>query len=109
MSRLLNKIWIVLAVTLALPFTLLAMTYLAGVSGGGRDAAFLLLILCIVSIYTSFITGILALGSGLVFWLLGVWNPRRGKLLLLVSLTCINIVASVLWMRTFVRHIRLAH
>ena len=109
MSRLLNKIWIVLTVTLALPFTLLAMTYFAGVSGGGRDAAFLLLILCVISIYISFITGILALGSGLVFWLLGVWNPQRGKLLLIGSLACINLVASVLWIRNFVRHIRLAH
>lgn len=109
MNRLLNKIWVVLTVTLALPFSLLAVAYLAAAPAGARDAGFLLLILCIVSIYASFITGILALGGGMVFWLLGVWNPRRGKLLLLVSLTCMNIIASVLWMRIFVRHIRLAH
>jgi hypothetical protein len=107
MNKLLGKSRVVLAVTLALPFVLLAAARLAAwveLEGGG-ELAFLLLLLCILSVYVSLVAGVLALGCGLFFRLLGVVDLRRGVLLSLVALACANAVASVVWIRVFVRHL----
>lgn len=107
MDKLLSKSRVALTVTLALPFVLLAAAHVAGrveLEDGG-ELAFLLLLLCILSVYASFVAGLLALGGGLLCWLLGFAKLRRGVLLSLLALACANAVAAVVWMRVFVRHL----
>jgi hypothetical protein len=105
MNKLLNKSWIVLAALLLLPFILLAAMHLVGWLEGGGDFSFLLLLLCILSIYLSLVASIVTLGCGMLFWFLTVVDFKRAELLLLVLFAFANIVASILWMRLFVRHI----
>jgi hypothetical protein len=105
MNRLLNESWILLAAMLVLPFVLLASMYIVGWLEGGGDFSFLLLLLCILSIYVSLVASIVTLGCGMLFWFLAVVDFKRGKLLLLVLFAFADIVASILWMRLFVRHI----
>ena len=104
MSKLLNKSWILLAAMLVLPFVLLAATHIVGWQGG-VDFSFLLLLLCILSIYASLVASVVMLGCGMLFWFLAVVDFKRGELLLLVLFACADIVASLLWMKLFVRHI----
>jgi len=108
MSKFLDKSWIVLTATLSSPFVLLALAHLAS-RQAGWDLSLVLLLLCVLSIYVSFIAGVIAVGCGFIFWLLGVINLKRSRLLLLILLACANIVVSVLWMRMFVRHIHLRY
>ena len=105
MSKLLNKSWILLAAMLVLPFVLLAATHIVGWLEGGGDFSFLLLLLCILSIYASLVASVVMLGCGMLFWFLAVVDFKRGELLLLVLFACADIVASLLWMKLFVRHI----
>jgi hypothetical protein len=103
MNKRLNKSWILLVALLVLPFVLLAATHVVGRLGG--DFSFVLLLLCILSIYVSLIVSVITLGCAMLFWYLMVVDFKRGELLSLVLLACTNIVASILWIRLFVRHI----
>ena len=106
MGKLLNKSRVLLVALLALPFALLAATRVVGWVGGGGDLSFLLLLLCILSVYVSLAVSVVTLGCGVLFWFLTVVDFKRGRLLSLVLLACANIVASILWMGLFVRHVR---
>ena len=108
MTSLLIRSWAVLAGMLVLPFALLGSAHLIARLGGG-DAAFLLFLLCILSIYASLSVGAVLFGGVAAFWLLGVINPGRKRLLLLLLLSGANVAASLVWMRVFVQHIRLRY
>jgi hypothetical protein len=108
MASLLIRSWVVLAGMLALPFALLGSAHLTARLGGG-DAAFLLFLLCVLSVYLSLGVGVVLLGGVAAFWLLGVINPGRKRLLLLLLLAGANVAASLVWMRVFVQHIRLRY
>ena len=95
-----------LAVMLALPFLLLGSAHLASHSGGGGEAAFLLLLFCILSIYVSLAVGAaLFVGVG-ALWLLSAIKVESSMLIRLLLLSAMNIVASIVWMRVFVQHLR---
>ena len=109
MNKLLNRSWILLAAMLVLPFVLLAAKNIAGWLQGGGAVSFLFLLLWILSIYVALGASILTFGCGMLFWLLAIVDFKRGNLLLLVLFAFANIVASILWMRLFLRHIHLRY
>lgn len=109
MNKLLNKSWILLAAMLVLPFVLLAAMNIAGWLPGGDAVSFLLLLLWILSIYVALGASIVTFGCGMLFWFLALVDFKKGNLRLLVLFAFADIVASILWMRLFLRHIHLRY
>jgi hypothetical protein len=105
MKILLNRGWIVLALMLALPFLLLGSAHLTSRSGGG-EAAFLLLLFCILSIYVSLAVGAAVFAGVGALWLLSAIKVERSMLIRLLLLSAMNMVASIVWLRVFVQHLR---
>jgi hypothetical protein len=100
MKPTLNRSWILLMVTLALPLALMILFVLSRLTGDA-DATLALLLLCTVSLYVSFAAGLLVpMWIGVVLLFSGSVERRRIVTLLLLSV--LNIAVAITWIFFFV-------
>jgi hypothetical protein len=92
MSEVSNRIWVLAALSLCTPPSLLALAFI------GRSSE-LLIVGFLATIVALLINSLLSLGV-LVLWFMGVEKVARGKPIMLMSLLCAGLVTDVvmLWL-----------
>ena len=99
----LNRAGILLMITLALPLALIILYVLSRLTGDA-DAVFALFLLCTVTVYVSFGTGLLVPVWIVVVLLFGGSVERR-RIVTLLLLSILNIAVAIAWIFLVVRQV----
>jgi hypothetical protein len=103
----LNRAWILLTITLALPLALVILVLVSRLSGS-PDVIFSLILFSTVSFYVSLAAGLLVPMCIAVAWLFGGSVSRR-TMVLVVVLSILNIAAAISWIRLVIPQLHLRY